>query len=441
MQDLNRGRELLEAARSRQRQALSGQGIEPEDVGRLYASAVAYLELAARAPAAPAEALRLLGAALMESGDAEAAVRELERAARRAAGGAGVLVELGIMYMGLSRRAEARECFEQALAREPAHPAAHASMALLLLGSGDFERGWGEYEWRLRTPFDRAPRGELPYAGCGQTLAGANVFVASEQGIGDEIMFASCVPDLAAEAGRCVLECSGRLVPLFARSFPGTQVIARSRSAWPAPATTGPIGCGLWAGSLPRRYRPSLGAFPGGAYLRPDPRAVEEWRSELDRLGAKRRVGIAWTGGLPETSRAQRSLPLRALEPLFELPDTVFVSLELLDRSAEAHEISASRRAGLRHWPGVAADPERLAALIAALDLVISVPNAAAHLAGAIGRETWVLVTGAPTWRYMWEGDRVPWYGSMRVLRRDAGDAVSDWIGEVRDSLALRFSL
>jgi len=109
-----------------------------------------------------------------------------------------------------------------------------------------------------------------------------------------------------------------------------------------------------------------------------------------------------------------------------------------MDRRAESGAVSARGGATLRHWPGVAADPDRLAALIGSLDLVISVPNAAAHLAGALGRDTWVLVAGAPTWRYLWEGERVPWYASMQVLRRPQDMAMAGWIASLRERLAAR---
>jgi len=441
MIELKRARDLLEAARDMQRRALAAQAAEPAQADHLYAEAIAQLQAAAQSPDVSSDALRLLGAALLETGDLAAATPVLERAAALPGRTAGVLVELGTLYLGLARQSDARGCFEDALALEPGHAAAHASLAVALLGAGEFARGWDEYEWRLRTRFDAAPRGAMPYAPCAGPMAQASVFVGSEQGIGDEIMFASCFADLIADSARCVLECSGRLLPLFARSFPAAQVIARNRSAWPGRERTGDIDCGIWAGSLPRLYRRSAAAFPGHAYLRPDTALVERWRAELDALGARVRVGLAWSGGLPETGRAQRSLPLQALAPLFGLPETAFVSLELMDRSAEAREVSARGGARLQHWPGVAADPERLAALIGALDLVVSVPNASAHLAGAIGREAWVLVAGAPTWRYLWEGKGVPWYRTMRVLRRGAGESLERWVYGLRDAIAQRFSL
>ncbi|MGE0875861.1 MAG: hypothetical protein AB7O31_14455 [Burkholderiales bacterium] len=441
MFDLRRARELLEAARDMQRRALAAQAAEPAQAGRLYAEAIAQLHAAAQAPDAPSDALRLLAAALMETGNLAAATPVLERAAAQPGRSAGLLVELGTLYLGLARQGEARRCFEDALVLDPGHAAAHASLAVALLGAGNFARGWDEYEWRLRTGFDATPRGAMPYAPCDGPVAQSNVFVGSEQGIGDEIMFASCFADLIADSGRCVLECSGRLLPLFARSFPAAQVIARNRSAWPDRERTGDVDCGIWAGSLPRLYRRAADAFRGDPYLRPDTALVERWRVKLDALGARVRVGLAWSGGLPETGRAQRSLPLAALAPLFELPDTAFVSLELMDRSAEAREVSVRGGAKLQHWQGVAADPERLAALIGALDLVICVPNASAHLAGAIGKEAWVLVAGAPTWRYLWQGDRVPWYRTMRVLRRGPDEALVQWIPGVRDRLARHFGL
>jgi hypothetical protein len=420
------GRRLLEAAREAQRKALAAQAGEPAPAAELYAPAIGALEQAAAAPDAPVQAMQLLGVALMEAGRTADAAAALERVAAQPSAPAGVLVDLGNRYLALGLRAEARRCLARALASDPQHAPAHASHALLLLGNGDFARGWDEYEWRLRAGFDPAPRGPMPYAACGKP-DGKHVFVASEQGMGDEVMFASCIPDLLSVAASCVLECGSRLVPLFERSFPQAKVVSRNRSIWPPPGAQG-FDCGLWAGSLPRLFRGARERFPGKPYLQADRDAVERWREKLGRLGGQRKVGLAWTGGLPETARTQRSLALADIAPLFEAAGTVFVSLELMDRSAEAREATARGGAPLVHWPGVAADPDRLAALVEALDLVVCVPNAAAHLAGALGKPVKVLVTGAPTWRYLWEGESVPWYASMRVLRRDAATPPAEWL-------------
>lgn len=433
--ELERGRHLLAAARAAQRAALATQGSEPLDAFRHYQDAAAALESAVRQSPAAAEALRMLAVVRLESGDVDGAAAALERATELPGQGPGALAELGVLCLQLGRIAQAAQLFERALAVDPQHPAAHAGLALALLGSGDFERGWPEYEWRLRTPFDNASRGTLPYPVCSKGgFSGKSVFVASEQGIGDEVMFASCIPDLSAVAASCVLECSRRLVPLFARSFPGVTVIPRDRSSWPVQAAD----CGTWAGSLPGHFRRSAASFPRCRYLAADAGTTAQWRSRLEGLGARTVVGIAWSGGLPETARAQRSIPLDALMPLFGVADVAFASLELLDRRAEAEAITKRGGAALHHWPGVAADPDQLAALISALDLVICVPGTAAHLSGALGRETWVLVAGAPTWRYGWDGENMHWYGSARVMRRGAGESLDGWVRALAGALSAR---
>ncbi len=428
---LPRARALIAAARELQRAELAGQAAESPAGRDAYALAHAALDELARVPDAPEDVLRLAAAAGIESGLGDP-LSHLERAFALPVADPRARAELGALYLGLGLRERAGACFEAALSAGGDDPAAHAARALLRLGDRDYAGGWDEYEWRHRARIDPTPRGDMPYPDCGGEHRGRHVFVASEQGIGDEIMFASCVPDLLAEAAGCVLECSARLVPLFRRSFPAATVIARNRSEWPGPDVAPGIECGTWAGSLPRRYRREPAAFPGTPYLKADPGAVEAWRRKLASTGAARRIGLAWSGGLPETARAQRSIPLDALAPLFDAGDTAFISLELLDRSAEAREVTARGGASLHHWPGVAADLDGLAALIDALDEVICVPNAAAHLAGALGKPVRVLVAGAPTWRYGWAGERVDWYASMRVLRRPPGLALRDWIGALR---------
>lgn len=425
----------LEEARAHTRRALSTGGGEPKAAQACYAQAMARLSALARPRDAPNRVLRLAAVAAAESG-LESPSPYLERLGASAALGARERAELGTLWLGIGERARAQEALERALAECSGEPLAHASLALLFLGAGDYARGWEEYEWRDRAGFDTAPRGALPGPGCDGPLRGRRVFVASEQGVGDEIMFASCLPDLLREAGAVFFECGARLAPLMQRSFPGATVVVRDRSRWPAEAGAAQTDCRLWAGSLPRRYRRSAPAFPGTPFLVPDPAAVQAWRDTLATYGAhRRRIGIAWTGGLPETARASRSIPLEALAPLFADAGDLFVSLELLDRREEAAAVSSRGGATLLHVAGVAADLDRLAALVGALDAVICVPNAAAHLAGALGRPVDVLVSGTPTWRYGWAGECVDWYRSMRLWRRDRAEDAGGWLARIAPAL------
>ncbi len=410
----------------------------PEDEARaqaLYRDAVASLRASLEARPDPA-VHRACGIALRELGDLRAAHAAFEAAQGLRPSDPRFGADLAFSFQCLGDTRRALETYEQTIAAHPQDANAHAGYALSLLGAGDFAHGWDEYEWRLRVP--EATHGAPPPfpRWQGEALAGKTLLVRSEQGIGDEIMFASCIPDLLAGGARCILECSRRLSALFARSFPGLRVVWRDRSREPDWASLGAIDYQCVAGSLPRWLRRSAADFPGTPYLRADPARIAAWRERLGGATGGLRVGVAWTGGLPGTLRAARSLSLDDLAPLFELPNARFVALELADCSAALAALE--RRTGIRveSWSGVAANPDEAAALACALDAVVCVPTAMAHLAGALGRPVWVLVPGVGTWRYQWQGERMPWYGSMRLLRREAGGETRALVERARDALA-----
>jgi hypothetical protein len=250
------------------------------------------------------------------------------------------------------------------------------------------------------------------------------VLVRSEQGIGDEIMFASCLSDLLAMAKHCVVECSRRLAPLFRRSFPQATIVERNMSAAPVWDALPHIDFQIMAGSLPRYFRRHARDFPGRSYLRPDPAAVAQWKRRFE--GKRRPVGIAWSGGLPATLGAARSLRLTQLELLLRSPGLRFIALELYDRREELAALENAYGLHIESLNGIGADLDDLAAAVAALDLVISVPTTLAHVGGAVGTTVWVLAPRVATWRYRSRGDAMPWYNSVRIFRRPEGEAGMD---------------
>jgi ADP-heptose:LPS heptosyltransferase len=149
----------------------------------------------------------------------------------------------------------------------------------------------------------------------------------------------------------------------------------------------------------------------------------------------RRLIGIAWSGGLPTTLRAARSLALEQLAPLLDVPDVRFVSLEIFDRGDEIAELRQRHGVDMIACKGLGGDLDELAAAVAALDLVITVPTAVAHIAGALGKPTWVLVPRVATWRYLRSGERMPWYGSARVFRRPADLSTEGFLANVRGEL------
>jgi tetratricopeptide (TPR) repeat protein len=305
----------------------------------------------------------------------------------------------------------ALQIYERILAAQPDDTEARVNRALILLARGDYANGWTNYEARhglnARRDFG------LPEWD-GASLRGRAIIVHAEQGLGDEILFASCLPDLIAQADRVILECSERLEALFRRSFP-RAIVRSGKKDGPIDwiEEYGPVDFQLPIGSLPRWFRRDRAAFSrAGAYLLADSRAVGEWRDRL-AVGSKRVIGVSWRGGGPETRGRLRSVPLELLEPLLQ-QDAVFVSLQ---HGADVRELEGAR-AHIRAFPGVTDDPDELAALIGALDLVISVDNTTAQLAGALGHRVWIMLSASPEWRYGLSGDTMPWYPSARLFRQ-----------------------
>jgi len=319
----------------------------------------------------------------------------------------------------------ARVHYDAALAARPGYGVARLGRGLLRLSCAEFAPGWDDYEGRYDA--DETPRRgfPLPEWDGGSALAGRAVLVYAEQGLGDEIMFASCLPELVAEAGRVVLECDPRLAALFARSFPAAAVFGAPRSGphdWLDRA--GPIDIQVAAGSLPRRYRRTAQDFPARAgYLRADPGRVSHYRTRLASLGPGRKVGLAWRGGLMRTRRAVRSVEPELLAPLLARADACFVSLQHGDVGADLARMREAAGKAPLHWPEVAADPDEAAALMSALDATVTVCSSVVHIGGAAGARVLAMAPVTPEWRYLRAGSRMPWYRSVELVRQErAGD-------------------
>ena len=407
---------LMDEARAAELHALSRRRQADETARALLGEALEHFRTATRLRPQSAQAARMRGYALRELGDLMAARESFAEAVRLGSHDARTAADYAATLCVLGDVRHAVEVLEAALKHAPEDPALHGELALALLGSGSFDRGWDEYEWRLRLP-DAANSRAVPYRRwLGEPLKGRTLLVTSEQGIGDEIMFASCFADVLSSAQRCVFEASTRLASLFERSFPKAEIVVRSLERSPEPDRHR-IDCYTPAGSIARFLRRSPEAFPRHTgYLRPDPALRRQWSERLEAFGGRRKIGLAWTGGLPGTLRAARSVPLESLRPLLGTSDT-FVALEFADCAEEVAAFNAAGKERITWWPEAVSNLEQTAAIVSNLDLVISVPTATAHLAGALGRPVWVMVPAIATWRYMWTGERVPWYPSMRVIR------------------------
>jgi Flp pilus assembly protein TadD len=323
---------------------------------------------------------------------------------------------LGIVLQAQGNLEAAVACHQRALELKPDFAEARFSEGLAQLSQGDFANGWNNYEARWQTKrHQRWARSYSQPLWTGERLQEGRLLIWSEQGVGDEIMFAGLLPEVIRTGNRCVLDCDARLKPLFARSFPDVEVIS-DKDAVHRPELG--ITAHIPGGSLPGQFRKNHAAFLAGtpSYLKADPVQRERFRAQYGN--GKRRIGLAWCTLNPETGR-MRSIELSLLKPLFELPDTRWVSLQYGDHKALANQ-AAAVRAPLLIDPSVnqLLDIDVFAAQIAAMDLVVTIDNSTAHLAGALGVPVCLLLPFAADWRWLRGGDKSPWYPSMRVFRQ-----------------------
>jgi hypothetical protein len=253
-----------------------------------------------------------------------------------------------------------------------------------------------------------------------------------EQGLGDEIFFATCVPDLVAAGGEVTLAASPRLVTLFARALPGVRVI--EDGAWGAESFDyhAPIG------GLPRYLRTRPTSFPaGGKLLVPRSDQATKWSERLQRLGPGSPVGICWRSGLLSAERSRQYSALDAWGPLFALPGVHWVNLQYDE--CEGELAAAEHRFGIRihRWKreDLRDDLESVVGLLWSLDLVITAPTAVSSLAGAVGTRTWQVDAGGD-WS-AFGGASSPWLPAIRMVRRDAGERWDSVLERLARELAL----
>lgn len=415
---------------------LTGALVEAELADEALAIAA---DAAARVPES-FEAQLSLGFVHLKRHEPGRALACAEAATRLRADDAELLDLRGVALQELGRLDEALASYDRAAALQPGHPlyAFHRGLVRLLLG--DFARGWPDYELRLASA-DVPQRPRAAPAWDGSPLAGRTLLVYREQGLGDEIMFASMLPELVAAGARCVVECEPRLAGLFRRSFPAVEVIAsRDDRALPERPARPSIDVEIPAGSLPLHLRREASDFPRHAgYLEADPARVTRWRERLAALGPELKVGLSWTGGVRKTRRGLRSLDLPRLLPVLACPGVRFVSLQYTHGAAEeAAHLEEAHGVRIEHWPEAISDYEDTAALACALDLVVSVCTSLVHLCGALGREVWVMAPHSPEWRYGSRGDGMPWYPSARLFRQPAFAQWEPVIGAVAQALRER---
>ncbi|HEV7665458.1 MAG TPA: tetratricopeptide repeat protein [Chloroflexota bacterium] len=443
-------------------QTLLERALEHHNAGRLADAERLYREILTSEPD-HASALHLLGMIAFQTGHPEAAIdlvrqasshspnealfhtnlavvlRSLDRleealesaetAARLEPNGVTALLERGQALYAMGRSAEASATFETVLAREPDNAMAHLGIALAALIHGDFQRGWAEYEarWRYKE-YAPAQRGFTQPLWDGRPLDGRTILLHAEQGLGDTLQFVRYAPLLAGSGGRVVLECQPELKTLLDGVAGVDQVVARGETLPPfdvhAPLMSLPWLCGTGLETIPADS-PYLRAAPVQT-----PRLPEDGRL---------RVGLVWAGSPGNKNDHQRSVSLTALAPLGGVEGVAFYSLQ---KGPQAEQLRNSP-------PGLPLtdlgprlhDFADTAAVLRQIDLLITVDTSVAHLAGALGIPTWLMLPFAPDFRWLLDRHDSPWYPSLRLFRQShRGDwsGVLDRVTASLDDLAKR---
>ena len=371
-----------------------------------------------------AEAHNNLGGALSAQGNLDEAVACYRRALALKPDYAEAHNNLGGALSDLAKFDEALACYRRALRLKPDYAEAHWNQALLTLLTGDFERGWAEYEWRWKTKqlhFERRTFSQPRWDG--QPLAGRTILLHAEQGLGDTIQFVRYVSLVKVRGGRVVVECQPPLLPLLA-DCPGIdQVVARGNPL-PAFDVQAPLL------SLPGILGTTLDSIPDRVpYLRADPELAQAWRKRLEALDGFK-VGIVWQGNPPFKGDRQRSIPLRQYEALARVEGVQLVSLQKGAGADQLGKLAASFPVlDLGEQLETFSDT---AAVLKNLDLLISSCTSVPHLAGALGVPVWLALPFVPDWRWLLEREDSPWYPHHRLFRQSRP---GDW-SEVFERIA-----
>jgi Flp pilus assembly protein TadD len=411
--------------------ALNNLGVLLSDAGRLV-EAEGFLAEAVRLRPDKADAYGNLGVVLTSLGRPAEAEQVLRHGLSLAPAQPEGHFNLGAALAGTGREAEAEASYREALRLRPDFADAHTNLAYALLLAGRLEEGWREYEWRWGGKHLAGGARNFPVPQWGGEALGERVLLLhAEQGLGDTLQFCRYLT-LIEPGARIVLEVQAPLTRLLG-SLPGVGAVVAQGEPLPAFDLHSPLM------SLPLAFATTLETIPAPVpYLSAEPEAARRWRARLASF-AGLKVGLVWAGGL-RTGFAdlaavdrRRSMTLGAMAPLGEVGGMSLFSLQKggpADQTAEPPPGLA-----LTDFTAELADFADTAAFIDALDLVISVDTAVAHLAGAMGKRVWLLNRYDTCWRWLLEREDSPWYPTLRQFRQSAPGDWPEVMQRVRDAL------
>jgi len=393
------------------------------DQRRLDQAAQCYRQALLLQPESP-ETHMNLGVLLSDQGEYEEAIACIKESLRLRPDSHEALDNLGSTLARQGRWDEAISLYDQALRLKPDYPEAHRNRGFAWLAHGDFERGWPEFEWRLKCRKNQGLTFNRPRWNGGE-LAGKTILLHAEQGLGDSLQFVRFAPLVKQRGGARVLVYSpSPLVRLIARC-PSVDGVVSIGSRLPefdvhASLMSLPVLLGITSTDLPM-------AQP---YLSADCQTIEELRPEVaNALSTDERypkscftIGIVWQGNPLHRVDRWRSYPLAKLAPLAEVPGVRLISLQRGDGTDQLREVAgefsvAELSLNTRSFDR---EPDFLdtAAVISQLDLVVTPDTAVAHLAGGLGVPVWVALDRVSDWRWQLDCDDSPWYPTMRLFRQ-----------------------
>ncbi len=430
---------------------LNNLGLALYNQGRIDEAGDCYRAALAAQPDA-FDARMNLGIVLSDQGNFHEAAEWLEAARELRPNSADILQNLGMNLGRQGKWPEAIDYYEQALARQPDFPEVHRNLAYALLITGDYRRGWPEHEWRLRCQ---------PNPGCkinrtfwnGDFLPEKTILLHAEQGFGDTLQFIRFAAMVKRRVGQVLVLCPAPLLQLVARCNGVDLAFEGDGSFEPNCHVQAPLL------SLPSIFETTMETVPAEVpYLVTDRILVDHWRSELfkalgDDDGGLRKdataggrsisssssrpflIGIAWQGNPAHPMDRWRSFPLARFAPLGGLPGVRLISLQTdegvdqlraPDRDFPVLELAGRRRR----------DFMETAAIMTHLDLVITPDTAVAHLAGALGLETWAALCKLGEWRWPHGRDQSPWYPTLRLFRQTVLGEWDDVFRRMTEALA-----
>jgi tetratricopeptide (TPR) repeat protein len=372
------------------------------------------------------------GNVLRDLGRLEESLASFDRAIALRADHADALCNRGNVHRELKRLEPALSDFEAAIRLRPEFAEAHVSRATALLSCGDHVAGWPEYEWRLKaTDRDALASRERYPVGKRLTpemdIAGKTVLLHCEQGLGDTLQFCRYAPLVAGRGARVILEVQSPLKSVLTGLDGKPELTVYGE---PLPAFD--LHCPLM--SLPLLFGTTRTTIPAAPrYLAAEKSRVEYWRERL-RATSSPLVGLVWSGNAQHSQDKRRSIALRELLEFLPL-ELRYVSLQKEGRDSDQEALRCSP---IEHF-GEDMDFANCAAVCECLDLVISVDTSLAHLSAAVGRETWILLSFVPDWRWLLDGETSAWYPSVRLMRQAQPDSWGGVLQSVRNRLVGRF--